>query len=258
MKFLQTTCRSPTSNAELDHSRYACTAFPTLHTRGVTYFPNLHLLVIAQSLHLCAGMHLLLFLQTARIKQRHSQLMPTRCTKNLVAIQMLSSLVTTGVHQLRMVPQFLNRSGGKLLWECQFHHGAQWEMRFITNLDQIQRSWYMFFFQHGLSDFVVGANNLAFIDMLWDQWSPGFSAPQDLANAKATIATPEHLAAALGYYRAALGTGFRDPALSEAQSLLQGETPPQPLLYLHGATRRLHWHRSCTRCCNSSTSECAS
>jgi pimeloyl-ACP methyl ester carboxylesterase len=82
---------------------------------------------------------------------------------------------------------------------------------------------------------VVGANNLAFIDMLWDQWSPGFSAPQDVANAKATIATPEHLAAALGYYRAALGTGFRDPALSEAQSLLQGETPPQPLLYLHGA-----------------------
>jgi pimeloyl-ACP methyl ester carboxylesterase len=93
----------------------------------------------------------------------------------------------------------------------------------------------MLFFQHALSDFVVGANNLAFIDMLWSQWSPGFSATQDIANAKATIATPEHLAAALGYYRAALGTGFRDPALSEAQSLLQGETPPQPLLYLHGA-----------------------
>jgi pimeloyl-ACP methyl ester carboxylesterase len=105
---------------------------------------------------------------------------------------------------------------------------------FISNLDQVRRSWYMFFFQHGLSDFVVGANNLAFIDMLWDQWSPGFSAPQDLANAKATIATPEHLAAALGYYRATLGAGFRDPALSEAQSLVQGEMPPQPLLYLHG------------------------
>jgi pimeloyl-ACP methyl ester carboxylesterase len=71
--------------------------------------------------------------------------------------------------------------------------------------------------------------------MLWDQWSPGFSAPQDIANAKATIATPEHLAAALGYYRATLGAGFRDPALNEAQSLMQSETPPQPVLYLHGA-----------------------
>ena len=108
-------------------------------------------------------------------------------------------------------------------------------MAFVQNLEQIKKSWYMFFFQHGLSDFVVGANNLAFIDMLWDQWSPGFSAPQDLANAKATIATPEHLAAALGYYRATLGSGFRDPALNDAQSLIQGENPPQPLLYLHGA-----------------------
>ena len=106
---------------------------------------------------------------------------------------------------------------------------------FISNLDQVQRSWYMFFFQHGLSDFVVGANNLAFIDMLWSQWSPGYLASQDIANAKATIATPEHLAATLGYYRATLGAGFRDPALNDAQSLVQGETPPQPLLYLHGA-----------------------
>jgi hypothetical protein len=71
MKFLQTTCRSPTLNAELDHSRYACTAFPTLHTHGATYFQNSLLLDIAQSLHLYAGMHLLLFLQTARIKQQH-------------------------------------------------------------------------------------------------------------------------------------------------------------------------------------------
>lgn len=105
---------------------------------------------------------------------------------------------------------------------------------FISNLNQVQRSWYMFFFQHGLSDFVVGANNLAFIDMLWDQWSPGFSAIEDIANAKATIATPEHLEAALGYYRATLGTGFRDPALTDAQNLVQGENPPQPVLYLHG------------------------
>jgi len=105
---------------------------------------------------------------------------------------------------------------------------------FVSNLNQIRRSWYMFFFQHGLSDFVVGANNLAFIDMLWEQWSPGFSATEDIANAKAAIATPEHLAAALGYYRATLGAGFRDPALADAQNLVQGENPPQPLLYLHG------------------------
>ncbi len=105
---------------------------------------------------------------------------------------------------------------------------------FISNLNQVQKSWYMFFFQHGLSDFVVGANNLAFIDMLWEQWSPGFSAHIDIEHAKATIARPEHLAAALGYYRATLGAGYRDPALHDAQTQMQSETPTQPVLYLHG------------------------
>lgn len=105
---------------------------------------------------------------------------------------------------------------------------------FVTNLKQVQRSWYMFFFQHGLSDFVVGANNLAFIDMLWEQWSPGYAAHIDVEYAKSAIARPEHLAAALGYYRATLGTGYRDPSLHEAQTVMQSETPMQPVLYLHG------------------------
>ncbi len=40
--------------------------------------------------------------------------------------------------------------------------------------------------------------------------------------------------AALGYYRAALGAGYKDPELNEAQTLAQSETPTQPVLYLHG------------------------
>jgi pimeloyl-ACP methyl ester carboxylesterase len=106
---------------------------------------------------------------------------------------------------------------------------------FIGNLAQVQRSWYMFFFQHGLSDFVVGANALAFIDMLWQQWSPGFSSAVDVDNAKACLTDPAHLAAALGYYRATLGAGYRDPELDAAQAVVQGEIPLPPLLYLHGS-----------------------
>jgi len=107
---------------------------------------------------------------------------------------------------------------------------------FVGNLEQLQRSWYMFFFQHGLSDFVVSANNLAFIEMLWHQWSPGFVSPVDVDNAKACLAQPENLAATLGYYRATIGAGYRDPQLEEAQAVLQSESPTQPLLYLHGST----------------------
>ena len=105
---------------------------------------------------------------------------------------------------------------------------------FMGNLAQLQRSWYMFFFQHALSDFLVSANNFAFIDMLWAQWSPGFDATTDLAHVKASLTDPANLQAALGYYRATLGAGYRDPALNEAQTLAQSETPTQPLLYLHG------------------------
>ena len=105
---------------------------------------------------------------------------------------------------------------------------------FLSNLAQIQRSWYMFFFQHGLSNHVVSANDLAFIDMLWSQWSPGFAAATDLAHVKDALRNAENLQAALGYYRATLGDGKRDPELATLQQRMGGEYPTQPLLYLHG------------------------
>ena len=105
---------------------------------------------------------------------------------------------------------------------------------FVSNLAQLQRSWYMFFFQHPLADFLLAANDFAFIDMLWDQWSPGFESIDDRANAKACLAEPAHLQAALGYYRATLGGGYRDPDLAELQTLIGSESPTQPTLYLHG------------------------
>ncbi|NBT26070.1 MAG: alpha/beta hydrolase [Actinobacteria bacterium] len=107
---------------------------------------------------------------------------------------------------------------------------------FLTNQDQIQRSWYMFFFQHPLSDHVVSSNDMAFIDRLWSQWSPGYDGSADARRVKESLADPAHLAAALGYYRATLGQGYRDPALAEAQTAMQTETPSQPVLYLHGET----------------------
>lgn len=105
---------------------------------------------------------------------------------------------------------------------------------FLGNLDQVKRSWYMFFFQHGLADMVVPANDLAFIDMIWRDWSPGYDAEADLAHVKDALRDPAHLAAALGYYRATLGDGYRDPDLDSIQAATQ-QVPEQPTLYLHGA-----------------------
>jgi pimeloyl-ACP methyl ester carboxylesterase len=105
---------------------------------------------------------------------------------------------------------------------------------FVTNLAQLKRSWYMFFFQHALADLVVPANDLAFIDMIWEDWSPGYPAGDDLAHVKAALTNPENLAAALGYYRATLGEGYRDPGLDTLQ-MATSTVPTQPTLYLHGA-----------------------
>jgi pimeloyl-ACP methyl ester carboxylesterase len=92
----------------------------------------------------------------------------------------------------------------------------------------------MFFFQHPLSDLVVSADDMAFIDMIWRDWSPDYEGAVDAAAVKDALRDPEHLGAALGYYRAALsGIGVRDE-LADVQEAT-GAMPRQPLLYLHGA-----------------------
>lgn len=105
---------------------------------------------------------------------------------------------------------------------------------FVGNLEQIRRSWYMFYFQHPLADLVVPANDLAFIDMIWESWSPGFDSSVDVRNAKNCLVNPTNLQAALGYYRATFGSGYRNPDHQDLQQRVGGDTPPQPVLYLHG------------------------
>ncbi|MEM9514765.1 MAG: alpha/beta hydrolase [Actinomycetota bacterium] len=104
-----------------------------------------------------------------------------------------------------------------------------------SDLAQVKRSWYMFFFQQPLADMVVAAEELAFIDMLWADWSPGFTATDDVAAAKRSLAGEDRLAAALGFYRAAFGDGLRVDAY-DAIEATAADPLPQPTLHLHGAT----------------------
>lgn len=105
----------------------------------------------------------------------------------------------------------------------------------FSSYAQLRRSWYMFFFQSPLADLAVPMDDLAFIDRLWADWSPGYDATEDLRQVKAALRDPANLAAALGYYRATLGAGARSPELDAVEAA--GARPlPQPTLYLHGAT----------------------
>lgn len=99
---------------------------------------------------------------------------------------------------------------------------------------QLKRSWYMFFFQSPLADIVVGLDDLAFIDRLWEDWSPGYlESTEDRAWVKESLASPANLAAALGYYRATLQPELQAPELAAEEAAIS-TVPPQPHLYLHG------------------------
>ena len=105
---------------------------------------------------------------------------------------------------------------------------------FLTNHDQLKSSWYVFFFQHPLADMIVPADDAALIDTIWRDWSPGYDGAGDIEAVKASLRDPAHLAAAIGYYRAALsGIGVRDDLVAVQEAT--GSIPAQPTLYLHGA-----------------------
>lgn len=105
----------------------------------------------------------------------------------------------------------------------------------FLSFDQLQKSWYMFFFQHPLAEVAVAQDDLAFIDRLWADWSPGYDATEDLPEVKKSLRDPANLEAALGYYRATLGAvGVSDDAEVTALQEASAGPVPLPTLYLHG------------------------
>ena len=98
---------------------------------------------------------------------------------------------------------------------------------------QLRRSWYMFFFLSPMAEIALPLDDYAFIDGLWADWSPGYEASFDVARVKESIGDPEHIAAAIGYYRAIFDPALQDPELAEEQSAALAPTP-KPTLYLHG------------------------
>lgn len=104
----------------------------------------------------------------------------------------------------------------------------------LFTFEQLKRSWYIFFFQSVLADGIVAMDDLAFVDRLWADWSPGYDATPDLRQVHRALADPARLTAALGYYRALFDTSSHAPELAPEQAAVSLPVP-QPTLYLHGA-----------------------
>ncbi|MCU0309277.1 MAG: alpha/beta hydrolase [Thermoleophilia bacterium] len=101
---------------------------------------------------------------------------------------------------------------------------------------QLRRSWYEFLFlAEGFAERVVADDGMAFLDRLVAEWSPGGAMlPEEWEAVKRTLALPGVIPAALGYYRAALLAGRRDPALAEVAAAW-AEPVPVPALLIVGA-----------------------
>jgi pimeloyl-ACP methyl ester carboxylesterase len=112
-----------------------------------------------------------------------------------------------------------------------------------SDYEQLKRFFYEFMFRDplGFAEAVVAGNEMAFIDKLWRDWSPGYQPGDHLAQVKESLREPANLAAAIGYYRA---TGASGPAGGspgpapqyEREQQSVGRQAPQPTLYLHGAS----------------------
>jgi pimeloyl-ACP methyl ester carboxylesterase len=98
---------------------------------------------------------------------------------------------------------------------------------------QLQKSWYMFFFLSPTAEIALPLDDYTFIDHLWRDWSPGYDGTWDAARVKESIGDPEHIVAAIGYYRAMWDPALQAPELGDEQAAALMPTP-KPTLYLHG------------------------
>jgi pimeloyl-ACP methyl ester carboxylesterase len=98
---------------------------------------------------------------------------------------------------------------------------------------QLKRSWYIFFFQNAAAEGVVEMDDLALIDGLWADWSPGLDSSFYREKVKEALRPPGRLAAAITYYRAILDPALQVAELADEQAATVAPTP-QPTLYLHG------------------------
>ncbi len=93
----------------------------------------------------------------------------------------------------------------------------------LTSPVQIHRAFHWWFFQlPALPEQVVPADDFAFIDYLWRDWSPGHDDSAHIARVKAMLAEPGAVAATLDYYRAAFNPARQDPALAGLRARLDG------------------------------------
>ncbi len=145
--------------------------------------------------------------------------------------------------------------GAVAAWGAAGHAPARWRRCAILNIppfqvfgenlfsyDQIKRSFYFWFFQmQAVAEKIISADDFAFIDRIWGDWSPGYDATEDLPYVKECLRDPAHFQTALGYYWGQFEPARMGSAMwAEEQEAAWGRPITQPILYLHGTQDGCH------------------
>jgi pimeloyl-ACP methyl ester carboxylesterase len=105
----------------------------------------------------------------------------------------------------------------------------------VTDYDQTRRSWHMYLFQLPFAEAAVAHNNFAFLNRLWQDWSPGWRVPaEEIAALKETFQQPGVLTAAIDYYRQIFDVSRQRPEHEELQAKIMTAPIPVPTLAFHG------------------------
>ena len=112
-------------------------------------------------------------------------------------------------------------------------HGGRFARVAMTSLRQLWLSRYIFFFQRrGAPERRLRERDLAYVDTLWQRWSPGWEYPfSATAAVKLQLSAPGVIEAALAHYRQ--GADSSTP-LGKASRALAKLPVPVPTLALHG------------------------
>ncbi|MBW3620440.1 MAG: alpha/beta hydrolase [Actinobacteria bacterium] len=92
---------------------------------------------------------------------------------------------------------------------------------------QVRRSWYVAALKAPGSERLLARNDLALVDRLWRDWSPGYDGAADVEHVRSSLRSPDAVRSAVAYYR---GLDLLRPSTPPAALV-----PPRPTLYLHGS-----------------------
>ena len=110
------------------------------------------------------------------------------------------------------------------------------DRKIFADYDQLKRFFYLFFLKTPFAESALAADDMAFLDRLWQDWCPGYDASEDLRNVKQCLRGEGNLTAAIAYYRAEEPglQHFGVDGLYAAEEAAFASAGPQPTLYLHG------------------------